>query len=139
MKHLFIKGHKHSDKTKQKLSTTKIGNLNPKWKGGKFKSHGYLYILKQNHPFAKTNGYILEHRLVMEKKIGRYLKPSEIIHHINGIKDDNNINNLVITNRNKHLTLHREITICSIDGCKRNHWAKKYCSYHYQKLIQRKK
>lgn len=58
------------------------------------KMSGYIYLRKPNHPFAQKKGYIAEHRLVMEKKIGRYLTKEEAVHHINGIRDDNRIENL---------------------------------------------
>ncbi len=66
------------------------------WKGGRNKHNGYIYIKQNNHPFTDSRGYMSEHRLVMEKSLGRYLKPSEHIHHKNGIKDDNRIKNLEI-------------------------------------------
>jgi tellurite resistance-related uncharacterized protein len=64
------------------------------WKGGRCNKNGYILVYKPNHPFCKSDGYIYEHRLVMEKHLGRYLKPKEYIHHKNGIKDDNRIENL---------------------------------------------
>lgn len=63
---------------------------------------GYVYIRVRNHPYTTKSGYILEHRFVMEKHLGRYLKQNELIHHINGIRNDNRIENLAITNANKH-------------------------------------
>ena len=65
----------------------------PNYKGGTTKD-GYIHIWKPKHPFAPKGGYIPEHRLVMEKYLGRYLKPNEKIHHKNGIKIDNRIENL---------------------------------------------
>ena len=79
------------------------GENHYKWKGGRYVSHGYVSIKYPSHPQA-YNGYILEHRLVMEKKLGRYLKPNEQVHHKNGIKDDNSPENLqlFINNKNWH-------------------------------------
>lgn len=47
---------------------------------------------------------ILEHRYIVEKSIGRKLKPNEIIHHLDGNKLNNSLNNLIITNQNNHIT-----------------------------------
>jgi hypothetical protein len=51
-----------------------------KIKGRKF-SHGYILIYKPNHKYSHR-GYIPEHRFVIEKIIGRYLKPDEEVHHL---------------------------------------------------------
>jgi len=59
-----------------------------------------------NHPYAYKN-YIREHRYAMEQKIGRYLNPKEHVHHINGDRTDNNIENLFLFHNNsEHLKFH---------------------------------
>ena len=55
---------------------------------------GYRYIFKPDHPNAGKQGYVAEHRLVMEKHIGRFLTKKEVVHHKNEIRTDNDINNL---------------------------------------------
>jgi hypothetical protein len=71
------------------------GDKNQNWRGGRTKhTRGYIYLHRPEHPNVKANGYIFEHRLVMEAAIGRYLTASEIVHHINHIKDDNRLENL---------------------------------------------
>lgn len=73
------------------------GSDNPGWKGGKWiRSGGYVMTLKPDHPEADKDGYVYEHRLVAEQKIGRQLERHERVHHINGIKDDNDPENLVV-------------------------------------------
>lgn len=69
--------------------------LAPNWRGGRCVDDcGYPMIYCPQHPYGKSNGYIREHRLVMESKLGRYLIKSETVHHINGIKNDNRPENL---------------------------------------------
>ena len=43
---------------------------------------------------AQRNGYVMEHRLVMARSLGRPLLPDETIHHLNGDRKDNKLNNL---------------------------------------------
>jgi hypothetical protein len=71
-------------------------------------SHGYVMIFAPKHPKAtKLDKYIYEHILVMEEHLGRYLKKGEIVHHRNGIKTDNRIENLQLVNGNReHLGIH---------------------------------
>jgi len=69
----------------------------PNWKGGRSKdARGYIRIFYQEqHPYkGKNQKYVLEHILVMEKIIGRKLSHPEIIHHKNGIPNDNRPENL---------------------------------------------
>ena len=59
-------------------------------------SHGYVIVKvgKGAHPRAGKTGWMREHILVMEEKLGRRLLPGEEVHHLNGIKDDNRPENL---------------------------------------------
>jgi hypothetical protein len=75
---------------------------------------GYIYIYKPDHPFASksktTPGYIREHRVVWEEANGRLLGPKEVVHHINGIKDDNRPENLIALSNADHRRLHASET-----------------------------
>jgi hypothetical protein len=84
-----------------------IGKNNFNWKDGKCIEMGYVSIRKPKHPFARPNGRVFEHRLIMEKHLRRYLKPEERIHHLNGIKSDNRIKNLKwFPNESEHQKFH---------------------------------
>ena len=78
------------------------------WKGGECKKkNGYVYVYNLSHPHKDSRGYVRKHRLVMEKHIGRYLFPTEVVHHINEIRDDNRIENLMLfPNNSAHTSFH---------------------------------
>lgn len=59
-------------------------------------SHGYVLVRCPGHPNAFGTGYVYEHRLVMEKILGRLLEHSEIVHHKDGNKQNNSPKNLVL-------------------------------------------
>lgn len=63
---------------------------------------GYRYIHAPWHPHANSSKQVAEHRLVMEKKIGRYLKREELVHHINHNKLDNSPDNLMLVDQKQH-------------------------------------
>jgi len=108
--------YERTDKTRKKLSELakeRVGKKNGNWKGGR-KKHGlgYIYILKKDHPHANNCGYVFEHRLVMEKHLGRYLRPEEVIHHINEVVEDNRIENLMLfKNQDEHRKYHGKKSI----------------------------
>ena len=83
------------------------------WKGGKYiDTHGYVNVLdKRKSHLNGASRYSLEHRLVMEKKLGRDLKNNEIVHHLNGIRDDNRIVNLELIKKTKGKSNHETWTL----------------------------
>lgn len=73
------------------------GKNNPSWAGGKkMGKGGYVLIFSPSHPRANSQGYVPEHRLVVEDIIGRLLETTEVVHHINKNKEDNRAENLLL-------------------------------------------
>jgi len=100
------------------------GEGHPDWKGGRtINKDGYVEVYSPEHPNRrKHTRYVLEHRLVMEEHLGRYLTSQEVVHHRNGVKDDNRIENLELFATNgEHLseTLKGQCPQWTPDGIRR--------------------
>jgi len=103
-------GLPQTNEKREKLRILKLGKARPDmvgnqlgWRGGRtVSSEGYVLVMKKGHPFANKDGYVPEHRLIMENIIGRILLRSECVHHRNGIKDDNRPENLEIVAPTNH-------------------------------------
>ena len=86
-----------------------VGKKNGRWKGGRVKGPGgRILVYAPGHPAATLCGskYILEYRLIAEKKIGRLLKRNEIVHHKNGNEHDNRPENLEVMTQSEHARHH---------------------------------
>lgn len=93
------------------------GEKSARWKGGGTTHCGYILIYKPEHRLANKGGYVLEHRLIMELQLGRYLLSTEHVHHINGIKHDNRPENLELLSPNDHRV---RSVICSQCGLRKD-------------------
>jgi hypothetical protein len=132
-----------SENSHKNRSLSHIGNKGQNWKGGKVKKpDGYVLIWCPTHPNNK-NGYVLEHRLIMEKHIGRTLLPSEIVHHMNCIVSDNRIENLMLFESNgTHRNFHRHHLGKGTFGKNNPNWKKgitKDLKKYYKKRYLKKK
>jgi len=137
---LFIHGHNSK------------GKFHYSYKG-KIKRGKYWYLFLPNHPYSNKQGYIAEHRVVMEKKLGRYLRDEECVDHIDREPTNNNPENLrIFLTHGQHTKLaHSEIyrnqrknKIYSCRNCKKEFMDKPYtkrkfcsvkCSLKYHSSI----
>jgi hypothetical protein len=65
-------------------------------------------LWEPTHPRA-IHGWVPEHRLIVERRVGRFLASDESVHHANGVKDDNRDENLIVLTREQHSRLHGEV------------------------------
>jgi len=120
----FVKGHEYlfgsekgwfksgdepwnKNKTSKTDSRIKIGKENKSWKGQAKHTEGYILIPNKKHPCCNNMGYVFEHKLVMEKHLGRYLTSKEVVHHIDFNVKNNKIENLrLFENQSEHSKYH---------------------------------
>jgi len=98
---------KHMSEVWKQNSKAWTGSKNPRWKPiGTKKDDGHGYILIKYRDGFGSKNWKQEHRLVMEKHLGRLLKSGEVVHHINHIKSDNHISNLRLMTSTEHKRFH---------------------------------
>lgn len=104
-------GRTHRPEARRKISESRkkyVGKLHPSWKGGKRLNHnGYVEVRKPSHHRARGNGYVFEHILIAENKLGRKITKDEHVHHINEVKTDNRPGNLHVLSHSEHSKIHK--------------------------------
>jgi len=95
------------------------------WKIEKIINKGdYLYAVVKNHPYASKYGYVLLHRIIIENHLKRLLNSNEIVHHKNGDRFDNRIENLEVMNSKEHNKLRskeqgKKMVLLKCPNCKK--------------------
>lgn len=95
-------GLKKTDELLYSNRSARRGEKSPTWQGGKTHSTKGYVVLSNN------GNVIFEHRAVMETHLGRKLTDDEVVHHINGDKTDNRLENLQLMTRGEHSTMHNK-------------------------------
>lgn len=120
------------------------GEKNGMWSGGRWVTNkGYAKVMTKGHPRADRDGYVLEHIIAAEKKIGRLLNDKEVVHHKDGDKLNNKPDNLIVfASHGEHLKHHADIrgratatVICDTCG---NHFTKRKLAIKRYNFCNRK-
>lgn len=114
-------------------SEAKSGEKSNWWNGGvSMTKAGYKKVLQPKHPKADNRGYVMEHILVWEQETGVSIPPNCCIHHLNGNKSDNRIENLCMMQHKAHTVMHHT-------GAKRSNETKARISEKAKKRYKKEK
>lgn len=104
------RGHIRGEATRFIVGHYGRDQRSPNWKGGRHVSNGRVFVfVGETHPMSHVGGYAFEHRLVFAEALGRPLRASEHVHHINENPLDNRIENLLLLTRTQHTRVHNLI------------------------------
>lgn len=98
--------HKDPEALSKIMSVSNSGANSGNFNGYRARKNGYILRYVPDHPCANSRGYIGEHRLVVEEHLGIILPKEFVVHHLNGVKDDNRIENLAVMTIGAHSTMH---------------------------------
>lgn len=98
------KGKKRDDNFCQKMKETRKRLNGPGCK--KLRRDGYVAVYYPTYQRTSKDGFVMEHVLIMEQSIGRSLKDNECVHHINGMRADNRLDNLLLMTKQEHMSYH---------------------------------
>jgi len=118
-------GKRHTEQAKKA-----VGDANRRDGAEWLTADGYVQVSAHGHPCARANGTVLKHRLVMERRLGRFLLPSEKVHHRDGVKTNNADENLELTDASSHSKMHNpkgrklsEYVRAKLSAAQRLRWA----------------
>ena len=85
-------------------------NRDETWRNGIVTEKGYIFVRVPEHPLTNLRGYVRQHRLVVEKHLGRYLDRDETVHHIDENKSNNELSNLYLfASKGEHAGYHKRL------------------------------
>lgn len=121
----FIRGHQL-----RRYQGAFKGPLSYNWKGGRHQTpNGYIQVKAPGHPNANKRGFVTEHVLIASAILGRALPAGAVVHHINGQRNDNRAENLIICESvSYHRLLH--VRIRAMEACGHPDWL--VCMYCHQ-------